>query len=556
MDPGLKRASSLLQQGRLPASERLCRSALLIRPGDCDALRILALCRLGQGFPDEAAGLLRKAVGLLPDSPLLWRDLGVSYLHQARDAEARDALREALSLSPDWCQAWVELGIALGRTGDAPGAVDAYQRALSLDPRSSGALMNLGSLHQREGEWEEAEMRFRAVLEVDRNHPDALEQLANCLLRLGRHAQAAAILHRCVTIGPGRSSLWEAMGAAKLGCGEPRLAGEAFSRALSFSREPRLLLLHGQALMEQGLWEPALDNFREAEAGFPPGEGEPALRGIVECLLRLGRSNEAALRMIDPQSTDIEEVFSRSAALHMLGRKEEAVAGYRRVLAASPGHEGASFLLSALDGSGSAAAPHGYLRSLFQGYAPHYDMHYRGILHSRSVPEAAVMLRSDGSSFGTVVDVGCGTGLMGEALQGGFSRLLGIDLSSAMLGQARLKGCYDSLVEGDFMEWGPEGCDTVCAIEVLNYFGDLLPPLERFSSWMPADGRLVFTIEKGPEPWSLKTSGRFSHGLAHVRGRAKQAGFRVEDCKETPLRREGEGWVEGACFLLRKFGSP
>ena len=51
---------------------------------------------------------------------------------------------------------------------------------------------------------------------------------------------------------------------------------------------------------------------------------------------------------------------------------------------------------------------------------------------------------------GPVLDLACGTGLVGEALATrGFARLTGVDLSADMLGQARAKGCYDRLVAGD-----------------------------------------------------------------------------------------------------------
>ena len=48
---------------------------------------------------------------------------------------------------------------------------------------------------------------------------------------------------------------------------------------------------------------------------------------------------------------------------------------------------------------------------------------------------------------GSVLDVGCGTGLVGRALRDrGFTgRLLGLDLSQASLDLARLGGAYDSL---------------------------------------------------------------------------------------------------------------
>ena len=49
-----------------------------------------------------------------------------------------------------------------------------------------------------------------------------------------------------------------------------------------------------------------------------------------------------------------------------------------------------------------------------------------------------------------ILDVGAGTGLVGEYLyKKGNKSIIGIDISSEMLEQAKLKGCYSSLVEAD-----------------------------------------------------------------------------------------------------------
>ena len=49
-----------------------------------------------------------------------------------------------------------------------------------------------------------------------------------------------------------------------------------------------------------------------------------------------------------------------------------------------------------------------------------------------------------------ILDVGAGTGLVGECLfKTGNKKIIGIDISPEMLEQAKLKGCYSSLMEED-----------------------------------------------------------------------------------------------------------
>ena len=63
---------------------------------------------------------------------------------------------------------------------------------------------------------------------------------------------------------------------------------------------------------------------------------------------------------------------------------------------------------------------------------------------------------------GLVLDVGCGTGLVGQALRArGFEgRILGVDISQASLEVARHSGAYDTLVPADLQQRLPFDDDT------------------------------------------------------------------------------------------------
>ncbi len=55
-----------------------------------------------------------------------------------------------------------------------------------------------------------------------------------------------------------------------------------------------------------------------------------------------------------------------------------------------------------------------------------------------------------------IIDIGCGTGLAGQALRAlGFTRLDGLDLSPGMLEEAQAKGVYDALITGDMTKRVP-----------------------------------------------------------------------------------------------------
>ena len=64
-----------------------------------------------------------------------------------------------------------------------------------------------------------------------------------------------------------------------------------------------------------------------------------------------------------------------------------------------------------------------------------------------------------------ILDIGAGTGLVGELLyRTGNKKIIGIDISSEMLDQAKLKGCYDSLMKADITKEIPLISNSIGAV--------------------------------------------------------------------------------------------
>ncbi len=101
-----------------------------------------------------------------------------------------------------------------------------------------------------------------------------------------------------------------------------------------------------------------------------------------------------------------------------------------------------------LDGAYALQSPEDSLK-LYSDWAETYDETFAkasGYQMPEAVAEAFV--RADGQ--GPVLDVGAGTGLVGEALRDlGVKLIDGTDISAAMLAEAALKDCYENLFEGD-----------------------------------------------------------------------------------------------------------
>jgi SAM-dependent methyltransferase len=91
------------------------------------------------------------------------------------------------------------------------------------------------------------------------------------------------------------------------------------------------------------------------------------------------------------------------------------------------------------------------------------------------VAEIVVIRHPDADS---VLDVGCGTGLVGRALRArGFpGQLLGLDISEASLAVARQSGAYDSLEPADLQQRlavEDRSVDAVVCVGVMTYLPDV-----------------------------------------------------------------------------------
>ena len=102
--------------------------------------------------------------------------------------------------------------------------------------------------------------------------------------------------------------------------------------------------------------------------------------------------------------------------------------------------------------------------------------------------------------FGTVLDLGCGTGLAGAAFRPRVDWLVGVDLSAGMIEQARRKGLYDRLHVADLLEFLTRearalALDLVIAADVFVYCADLAPIARAVGARARAGGLFAFTVE-------------------------------------------------------------
>lgn len=189
------------------------------------------------------------------------------------------------------------------------------------------------------------------------------------------------------------------------------------------------------------------------------------------------------------------------------GLEEEARSAFRETLRLDPeDREGAALRLACYgEADPERAMSPAYVRSLFDEYATRFDRHlvgslrYRGpaILHDAVRRSCSRLLRP--FSFRRCLDLGCGTGLAGEAFRDVCRELRGADLSPEMIRRAERKRVYDGLAVGDLLAWldrqPAASTDLVLAADVFVYVADLLPILLAIARALAPDGLLAFTVQ-------------------------------------------------------------
>lgn len=251
------------------------------------------------------------------------------------------------------------------------------------------------------------------------------------------------------------------------------------------------------------------------------------------------------------------------------GRRDRAVAAFSRYLGLSPDDRHGALPHLALLGVTPVpdTLPQAYVTALFDAYAPRFD---RALLIGLGYQGPELLLRSleavrrPESTFGTMLDLGCGTGLMGERLRARASWIEGVDLSPAMVARAGTKAVYDALHVGELVAHlvaGERRFDLITAADVLIYLGDLRRFFAAAAARLADGGLLALTVEAAEADGAgierrLRPSRRFAHSADYVRRMADGAGLELRHHEEAVLRRDGTQAVEGHAMVFGRRPEP
>jgi tetratricopeptide (TPR) repeat protein/DNA-binding winged helix-turn-helix (wHTH) protein len=279
-------------------------------PADPEAYARLGLLLAGERRNSEALDVLRRGLAVDPESGDLWNRLGSMYDGLWNASEAIAARQKYVALQPAEPNAHDSLGLSYQGFGRYDEAIASYQRALELKPDFEPALVHLGNAYAQTGRYRAAEELFRRYIRAASSEQEITRgylSLARLAQRRGRLRDAVALVNMP---SPGKPrSLADAL--LRVDTGEhPRIVAE-FQPTPEPSRGARLsgrqwFYAQGMLALKRGDAEDAIGQFRIAIK-------EP--RWIWD---------------FDPMEDCLANAFLK------VGRFDDAIAEYERVLQANP----------------------------------------------------------------------------------------------------------------------------------------------------------------------------------------------------------------------------
>ncbi|MFC0384855.1 methyltransferase [Muricoccus vinaceus] len=394
------------------------------------------------------------------------------------------------------------------------------------DPQqAAAALVREGAARQAIGDDQAAIALYRRAFEIDPNEPNAMNLLGIIARQRGDLEAALTLSSRAVAAMPDSPVFLAARGATLAEAGQLEQAVEVLNRVAALRPADAVSRRNlGQALCALGRVGEAMPHLREA----------------------------AALAPADPEAQ-----LALAHGLREASAPGAAEAARRALSAGGAVGAQARFLLASLgEGKAPARPPESYVRTLFDTYAPRFEAELTGSLAYRTPTALAELLRGVLAPEGRleVLDLGCGTGLSGQAIRPWARRMTGVDLSPRMLDIARQRAVYEALEEAElvtFLSAHRGGYDLVAAADVLNYLGDLAPALNAMAAALRPGGHAAFSIETGEgAPFVLGEGMRYRHDPAHVLALAEATRLRPLAREEVVLREERGAPVAGTLLVL------
>ena len=303
---------------------------------------------------------------------------------------------------------------------------------------------------------------------------------------------------------------------------------------------------------------------RHLRRGLTLVPGDATLRHMLaRDLSALGQFDEALATwstLIEENPRDTQALMGRVQTHIAQGQPTRALPDTTALLELAPGDSVYAYYNALAHGATPAHQPAELNRGLFDDMAEFYDLHMvRGLKYQlpKQIAEKITALHPDKKL--NILDLGCGTGLLGVYLGRIDGFLIGVDISKAMIAQAARYEVYDRFHNVnllDALEDTPAALyQAITALDVFIYAGELSGAVADALRILTPGGHLMFSCETAPEDGPdlvLQATGRYAHKRSHIETLCQAAGFDTVTVEDTVLRHENQAPVQGFVVVAHK----
>ena len=422
-----------------------------------------------------------------------------------------------------------------------------------------------------EGRWDVAEQAFRGALRLDSTSADACRSLAAVLHILNRLDEAVEMWHAALNLEPDSGVSHFNLGLISMAKQEFGMAKESFANALRLKPNLADAAFNLGRIAYHDDDRAAAQKFFEQAVAIQPRHGE-AYATLVQVLTEQGLETEAVAagqrslqalhrHSAEPPQGYVDMLMHMANACRRLGDLDGAAIWYAEAADADPDNSIAKHLLAAAWGTLSHEHAKDFTTKSFDSFARGFDDHLRKILNYRSPENLAAdlhKLRPRSDAFSAILDLGCGTGLMGVALAQYFqvNRLVGVDLSRNMLDMAADKNLYHDLVHGDIVPVTSDSAevfDLIISADVFIDVGEISDVFDQVVRRLKLGGLFAFTVEiSAGSDVELTPMGRYRHSRLYLRRLAAEYGMSVVRESGGFIRRDARDDIMGRYVYLEK----
>ena len=264
--------------------------------------------------------------------------------------------------------------------------------------------------------------------------------------------------------------------------------------------------------------------------------------------------------LLEASATDTLSLMGRMQTALAMDNPAAALKDCETLLSLHPGNEEVLFYADLARGNTPARQPAAIVRSLYDGFAELYDQHVvAGLKYKLPREVARIITERYPDRTLNVLDLGCGTGLLGACLGRIQGALVGVELSPRMIDQAVRHNVYDRFHNVDLHDalaaTPPALYDVIAALDVFIYAGDMTAAIPQAYAILRNGGHFIFSCERADDSEAdlvLRPSQRYAHKASHIESLCRAAGFGEIALEAMPLRYEQNQPVEGFLVIARK----